>query len=77
METESQQCFSDGFSDPPPGKGVQQQQAFGRFRGSFSTRIHVKTDLDGNPLDFHLTGGDASDSAQFPTSIPTSGRVLR
>jgi transposase len=33
------------------------------------TRIHLKTDLDGNPLDFHLTGGEASDSTQFETSL--------
>ena len=26
-------------------------------------------DLDGNPLDFHLTGGEASDSTQFETSL--------
>ncbi len=35
----------------------------------FSTKIHLKTDLDGNPLDFHLTPGEASDSTQFETSL--------
>ena len=50
-------------------KGGQQRQAFGRSRGGFSTKIHLKTDLDGNPLDFHLTGGEASDSTQFETSL--------
>jgi len=38
-------------------------------RGGFSTKIHLKTDLDGNPLDFHLTGGEASDATQFETSL--------
>ena len=52
-----------------PGKRGQQHQAFGRSRGGFSTKIHLKTDLDGNPLDFHLTGGEASDSTQFETSL--------
>ena len=33
------------------------------------SKIHLKTDLDGNPLDFHLTGGEASDSTQFETSL--------
>ena len=47
----------------------QHRQAFGRSRGGFSTKIHLKTDLDGNPLDFHLTGGEASDSTQFETSL--------
>ena len=47
----------------------QQHQSFGRSRGGFSTKIHLKTDLDGNPLDFHLTGGEASDSTEFETSL--------
>src|ERR1700682_3618581 len=51
------------------GKRGQHRQAFGRSRGAFSTKIHLKTDLDGNPLDFHLTGGEASDSTQFETSL--------
>ena len=51
------------------GKRGQHRQALGRSRGGFSTKIHLKTDLDGNPLDFHLTGGEASDSTQFETSL--------
>ena len=51
------------------GKRGQHRQAFGRSRGGFSTKIHLKADLDGNPLDFHLTGGEASDSTQFETSL--------
>ncbi len=44
-------------------------EALGRSRGGFSTKIHLKTDLDGHPLDFHLTPGEASDSTQFETSL--------
>ena len=51
------------------GKRGQHRQAFGCSRGGFSTKIHLKTDLDGNPLDFHLTGGEVSDSTQFETSL--------
>ena len=51
------------------GKRGQHRQALGRSRGGFSTKIHLKTDLDGNPLDFPLTGGEASDSTQFETSL--------
>jgi transposase len=51
------------------GKRGQQGQALGRSRGGFSTKIHLKTDLDGRPLDFHLTGGEASDSTEFMTSL--------
>ncbi|MEJ0044730.1 MAG: transposase [Rhodospirillales bacterium] len=50
-------------------KGGSSVQALGRSRGGFSTKIHLKTDLDGNPLDFHLTGGEVSDSTQFETSL--------
>jgi transposase len=51
------------------GKRGQQHQAFGRSRGGFSTKIHIKTDLEGHPLDFHLTGGEVSDSTEFETSL--------
>jgi transposase len=46
-------------------KGGQQGQALGRSRGGFSSKIHLKTDFDGLPLAFHLTGGEASDSRNF------------
>ena len=57
------------------GKRGQHRQAFGCSRGGFSTKIHLKTDLDGNPLDFHLTGGEASDSTQFETSLDIRPRI--
>src|SRR3954470_23035796 len=44
-------------------------QALGRSRGGFSTKIHLKCDLDGLPLAFHLTGGEASDSRNFETLL--------
>ena len=46
-------------------KRGQEGQALGRSRGGFSTKIHLKSDLDGYPLGFHLTGGEAHDSPQF------------
>src|SRR5260370_1634999 len=46
-------------------KRGQQGQALGRSRGGFSSKIHLKTDFDGLPLAFHLTGGEASDSRNF------------
>ena len=51
------------------GKRGQQGQAVGRSRGGFSAKIHLKTDLDGHPLDFRLTGGEASDTTEFETSL--------
>jgi len=46
-------------------KRGQNDQALGRSRGGFSTKIHLKGDLGGLPLAFHLTGGEASDSRNF------------
>jgi transposase len=63
------QHYSAGPRFGRRGKRGQQRQSFGHSRGGFSTKIHLKTDLDGNPLDFHLTGGAASDSTQFETSL--------
>jgi transposase len=40
-------------------RGIQNQEARGRSRGGFSTKIHLRTDAEGNPLAFDLTGGEA------------------
>ena len=58
----------------------QQHQALGRSRGGFSTKIHLKTDLDGRPPDFHLTRGEpatARSSRPRSTSARTSARASR
>ena len=47
-------------------KGGQQGQAPGRSQGG-STKIHLKTDFDGLPITFDLTGGGAADSPHFET----------
>ena len=39
-------------------------EALGRSKGGFSTKIHAITDGLGNPLDFILTAGQASDVGQ-------------
>lgn len=46
------------LSDPPD------DQALGRSKGGFSTKIHIAVDALGNPLDFILTGGQAADVTQ-------------
>lgn len=40
------------------------QEALGRSRGGFSTKIHAVVDALGNPLEFVLTKGQASDIGQ-------------
>ena len=50
--------------------------ALGRSRGGFSTKIHLKVDLDGLPLAFHLTGGEASDSRNFELLLDIGPDIL-
>ncbi|GAB1583828.1 IS5 family transposase [Phyllobacterium phragmitis] len=47
-------------------KRGQEGQALGRSRGGFSTKIHLKTDFDGHPIAFDLTGGEKGDAPHFP-----------
>lgn len=44
--------------------GGQIEQALGRSRGGFSTKIHIKVDGLGNPLRFTLTAGQRHDMTQ-------------
>ena len=50
-------------------KRGQENQALGRSRGGFGTKIHIKCDKHGWPLAFHLTANQASDSRQFETLL--------
>ena len=43
----------------PGQRGNQRQEALGRSRGGFSTKIHLRTDAKGRPLAFDVTGGEA------------------
>lgn len=45
-------------------RGDQAQQALGRSRGGFSTKIHAVVDALGNPLRLILTGGNRHDVTQ-------------
>lgn len=45
-------------------KRGQAQQALGRSRGGFTTKIHAGVDGLGNPLAFVLTGGNRNDITQ-------------
>ena len=45
-------------------RGGQQQQALGRSRGGFSTKIHITVDGLGNPLRLRLTAGQTHESTQ-------------
>ena len=49
--------------------GGQEQQALGRSRGGFSTKIHIAVDALGNPLRLILTAGQRHDSPQAAALI--------
>lgn len=49
--------------------GGQAEQALGRSRGGFSTKIHISVDGLGNPLRFILTAGQRHDITQAPALI--------
>jgi transposase len=44
--------------------GGQENQALGRSRGGFSTKIHITVDGLGNPLRLRLTAGQTHESTQ-------------
>jgi hypothetical protein len=45
-------------------KRGQKDQALGRLRSGFSTKIHLKTHFDGHPIAFDLTGGECESARQ-------------
>lgn len=49
--------------------GGQAEQALGRSRGGFSTKIHIGVDALGNPLRFILTAGQRHDITQAEALI--------
>ena len=46
-------------------KGGTQNQALGRSRGGFTTKIHARTNAEGLPIALILTPGEAHDSTAF------------
>jgi transposase len=50
-------------------KGSEEEQALGRSKGGFTTKIHALVDALGNPLRFILTPGQASEIKQGPKLI--------
>ena len=57
-----------GGSGPPArsrGKRGQKNEALGRSRGGFSTKVHVRAEGFGKPLVFVLTGGERHEEVAF------------
>lgn len=45
------------------------EQAFGRSRGGFTSKVHCLADARGRPIAFHLTGGEAADCKAYEVLI--------
>ena len=45
-------------------RGGQDKQALGRCMGGFSSKIHVKVDAFGLPLEYRITGGERQELTQ-------------
>ena len=54
------------------GKKTEGEQALGRSRGGFSSKLHAAGDALGNPLAFRLTAGQQGDA---PQALPLLDRL--
>ena len=53
----------------PQKNGGQAEQALGRSRGGFTTKVHITVDGLGNPLRLRLTAGERHDITQASALI--------
>ena len=53
----------------PPAPKKSQEQALGRSRGGFSSKIHITVDAAGKPLRFRLSAGQVHDITQAESLI--------
>ena len=61
-----------GSARPRLGRRRQrggEANGLGRSRGGYSTKIHLKTDFDGHPIAFEITGGEKADAPMFETLL--------
>jgi transposase len=58
------------------GKDSQPQQALGRSRGGFSTKIHALVDALGNPLKFILSAGQRHEMSQAEALIEGISKTI-
>ena len=57
-------------------KEGQEQQALGRSRGGFSTKLHLRAEGDGKPLTFLVTAGERHEQSAFE-AVMAQGAVKR
>jgi transposase len=51
------------------------EQAIGRSRGGFTSKVHCLADARGRPITFHLTPGEAADCKAYDTLIDLPERT--
>ena len=51
--------------------GEAPDEALGRSRGGFSTKIHMRAEAHGKPVTFHLTSGERHDSTALAVLLDT------
>ena len=65
---------------PAEGKKCEpdepEDHALGRSRGGWGTKIHILCDVQGHPLHFHLSGGQAHDSSQLDLLLVGADQAL-
>lgn len=62
---------------PAPGQLFPPNQALGRSRGGFTTKLHIVVNAFGKPLRVILTPGQAADAPQVPELFqPFSARIV-
>jgi hypothetical protein len=61
----------DAAFETPGQRGIdyQKQEALGRSRGGFSSKIHLRTNANGDPLTFDVTGGEAHEVKGYEALI--------
>ncbi|PYE55301.1 transposase [Deinococcus yavapaiensis KR-236] len=60
----------------PCAAGAHGEQALGRSRGGFSTKLHLRAEGNGKPMAFVLSGGERHE-AKFLESLLDLGKVKR
>ena len=53
-----------------------EDHALGRSRGGWGTKIHILCDVEGNPLHFHLSAGQAHDGSMLDTLLVGADEAL-
>ena len=57
----------------PLAQGGTQKEGFGRSKGGFTTKIHLRINADGLPIAAEITGGEVSDYKGYAPVMAADG----